>query len=109
MQTLEPSIARVKPLFPGTTCFPLSATKKEKNKSEMLEREFKQETHQLEKIFEVTGTPAVEDIAWMEEGSMKTVWVGESIHCSFSSISSGSNPRTSISCFLLPRRTQSTC
>ena len=41
----------------------------------MLEREFKQETHQLEKIFEVTGTPAVEDIAWMEEGSMKTVWV----------------------------------
>lgn len=50
----------------------------------MLEREFKQETHQLEKIFEVTGTPAVEDIAWMEEGSMKTVWVGESIHSSFS-------------------------
>lgn len=84
LQTLEPSITRVKPLFPGTTCFPLSATKKEKNKSEILEREFKQETHQLEKIFEVTGTPAVEDIAWMEEGSMKTVWVGELIHSSFS-------------------------
>lgn len=108
LQTLEPSISRVKPLFPGTTCFPLSATKKDKNKAEMLEREFKQETHQLEKIFEVTGTPAVEDIAWMEEGSMKTVFVRERFHRSSFCISSGSSRRTSTACFLRRRRTRST-
>ena len=39
----------------------------------MFEHEFKHRTHQLEKIFEVTGTPSAEDIAFMEEGPMKTV------------------------------------
>ena len=44
----------MKPLFPGTTCFPLSAPKKDKTKYIKIEQEFRAETHQLEKIFEIT-------------------------------------------------------
>ena len=73
MQTLESSITRIKPLFPGTTCYPLSTAKKDKNKRELFEREFQSETHQLEKIFEIIGTPSMEDIECMENGPMKTV------------------------------------
>lgn len=57
LQTLEPGI-RAQPLFPGKTCFPLSAKRAEREKSELFEEEFRAETHQLMKIFEVTGTPS---------------------------------------------------
>ena len=72
LQTLEPSAKRVRPLFPGTTCFPLSASKKDQNKQSKIEQEFQAQTHQLEKIFEITGTPAVEDIEQLEDGYLKT-------------------------------------
>lgn len=72
LQTLEPSIKRVTPLFPGTTCFPLSAPKKDKNKQIKIKQEFHAQTHQLEKIFEITGTPDLEDIQQLEEGFLKT-------------------------------------
>lgn len=73
LQTLESSITRIKPLFPGTTCYPLSTAKKDKNKKGLFEQEFQSETHQLEKIFEITGTPSAEDIECMEDGPMKAV------------------------------------
>lgn len=72
MQTLEPSVTRIRPLFPGTTCFPLSAPRKDKNRYEKMNQEFHAETHQLEKIFEIIGTPSKEDIDAMDEGTMKT-------------------------------------
>ena len=74
LQTLEPDVTRVRPLFPGTTCFPLSAPKKDKTKYIKIEQEFRAETHQLEKIFEITGTPSLADIEEMDEGPMKEVW-----------------------------------
>ena len=73
LQTLEPEVTRVRPLFPGTTCFPLSAPKKDKTKYIKIEQEFRAETHQLEKIFEITGTPSLADIEEMDEGPMKEV------------------------------------
>ena len=56
LQTLEPGI-RSQPLFPGRSCFPLSAKKAERANNDQLEEEFRAETHQLMKIFEVIGTP----------------------------------------------------
>ena len=35
-------------------------------------QEFHAETHQLEKIFEIIGTPSREDIEAMDDGVMKT-------------------------------------
>ena len=49
---------KAQPLFPGKTCFPLSAGRKERGHSEKLDEEFRAETHQLMKIFDVIGTPA---------------------------------------------------
>ena len=57
LQTLEPGI-RSQPLFPGKSCFPLSAKRAEREQSERFEEEFRAETHQLMKIFEVIGTPS---------------------------------------------------
>lgn len=57
LQTLEPGM-KAQPLFPGKTCFPLSAGRKERGNSEKLDEEFRAETHQLMKIFDVIGTPA---------------------------------------------------
>ena len=37
-----------------------------------MNQEFHAETHQLEKIFEIIGTPSKEDIDAMDEGTMKT-------------------------------------
>ena len=72
MQTLEPATIRVKPLFPGTTCFPLSAPKKDVNKHSKIAQEFQAQTHQLEKIFDIIGTPKKEDIDELEPGYLKT-------------------------------------
>ncbi|KNB43845.1 mitogen-activated protein kinase [Blastocystis sp. subtype 4] len=72
LQTLESSVTRIRPLFPGTTCYPLSTAKKDKNKKELFEREFQSETHQLEKIFEIIGTPSIEDIKCMENVRLLT-------------------------------------
>lgn len=65
LQTLEPGM-KAQPLFPGKTCFPLSAGRKERGNSEKLDEEFRAETHQLMKIFDVIGTPArwVLQAAW---------------------------------------------
>ena len=72
LQTLEPSVTRVKPLFPGTTCFPLSAPKKDKNKQSKIIQEFHAQTHQLEKIFEIIGVPEQEDLEQLEDGYLKS-------------------------------------
>ena len=69
---MEPSVTRVKPLFPGTTCFPLSAPKKDKNKQSKIIQEFHAQTHQLEKIFEIIGVPDQEDLDQLEDGYMKS-------------------------------------
>lgn len=65
-------MVKIRPLFPGTTCFPLSAPRREKNRQEKMAQEFHAETHQLEKIFEIIGTPSKEDIEAMDDGVMKT-------------------------------------
>ena len=62
----------MKPLFPGTTCFPLSAPKKDVNKHSKIAQEFQAQTHQLEKIFDIIGTPKKEDIDELEPGYLKT-------------------------------------
>ena len=72
LQTLEPN-HRPQPLFPGKSCFPLSARRAEKGQIERFGEEFRAETHQLEKIFEITGTPSLADIEEMDEGPMKEV------------------------------------
>ena len=69
---MEPSVTRVKPLFPGTTCFPLSAPKKDKNKQGKIIQEFHAQTHQLEKIFEIIGVPEQEDLEQLEDGYLKS-------------------------------------
>ena len=56
LQTL--SDTRSQPLFPGRSCFPLSASKKEKMNDELFEEEFESETHQLAKIFSIIGNPS---------------------------------------------------
>ena len=72
LQTLEPN-RRPQPLFPGKSCFPLSARRAEKGQIERFGEEFRAESHQLEKIFEITGTPSLADIEEMDEGPMKEV------------------------------------
>ena len=57
LQTLDPG-KRPQPLFPGKSCFPLSAKRNEKHHIERFGEEFRAETHQLMKIFEVIGTPS---------------------------------------------------
>ena len=56
LQTLESGL---KPTarFPGKSCFPLSSRRSERGQENQLEEEFRAETHQLMKIFEVIGTP----------------------------------------------------
>ncbi|KAK8801135.1 hypothetical protein WA158_001905 [Blastocystis sp. Blastoise] len=71
LQTLEPGISRPQPLFPGSTCFPLSAKRNEKERTEKFGEEFTRQTHQLEKIFHVIGTPSKEDIEVLEDCPMK--------------------------------------
>ena len=75
LQTLEPGL-KPAPLFPGKTCFPLSARRAEKGQIERFGEEFRAETHQLEKIFEVIGTPPREDLLALDDGPMKDVGCG---------------------------------
>ena len=75
LQTLEPN-RRPQPLFPGKSCFPLSARRSEKGQIERFGEEFRAETHQLEKIFEVIGTPPREDLLALDDGPMKDVGCG---------------------------------
>ena len=70
MQTLEPN-RRVQPLFPGSSCFPLSSKRNEKQQNERFGEEFRAETHQLMKIFEVIGTPSRDDVMQLDDGPMK--------------------------------------
>ena len=58
LQTLDPG-KRPNPLFPGKSCFPVSARRAEREHFERFGEEFKAETHQLFKIFDVIGTPSV--------------------------------------------------
>ena len=69
LQTL--SDTRSQPLFPGRSCFPLSAPKNEKMHDELFEEEFQSETHQLAKIFSIIGCPSKEDIESLDDGPMK--------------------------------------
>ena len=70
LQTLERG-KRPQPLFPGKTCFPLSARRYEKEQIERFGEEIRAETHQLMKIFEVIGTPPREDLESLDDGPMK--------------------------------------
>lgn len=72
LQTLIPG-KKPQPLFPGKTCFPLSARRAEREQMERLGEEFRAETHQLTKIFDVIGTPKKEDILGLDDGPMKDV------------------------------------
>ena len=72
LQTLERG-KRPQPLFPGKTCFPLSARLYEKEQIERFGEEIRAETHQLMKIFEVIGTPPREDLESLDDGPMKEV------------------------------------
>ena len=53
-----------------------AAPKKDKTKYIKIEQEFRAETHQLEKIFEVIGTPPREDLLALDDGPMKDVGCG---------------------------------
>lgn len=57
LQTLDPDKRKPAPLFPGKTCYPLSQSQRHVN-TEQLDREFRSKSHQLEKVFEVIGTPS---------------------------------------------------
>ena len=72
LQTLQ-SDRRPQPLFPGKSCFPLSARRAEKEQIERFGEEFRAETHQLEKIFEVIGTPTRDELMKLDDGPMKDV------------------------------------
>ena len=72
LQTLEPN-QRVQPLFPGSSCFPLSSKRNEKNQNERFGEEFRAETHQLIKIFEVIGTPHRDELMKLDHGPMRDV------------------------------------
>ncbi|KAK8797418.1 hypothetical protein WA158_004626 [Blastocystis sp. Blastoise] len=71
LQTLEPDTTKPQPLFPGTTCFPLSSRRHERGHVDRLEYEFRQETHQLLKIFAVIGTPSDDEINQLDDGMFK--------------------------------------
>jgi mitogen-activated protein kinase 1/3 len=69
LTTLEPG-GKSKPLFPGTTCYPLS---KDGNDFEpdTVRRELSNEHHQLNQIFKLTGTPSQEEIDAIENVQFK--------------------------------------
>ena len=80
LQTLDPDKRKPAPLFPGKTCYPLSQSQRHVN-TEQLDQEFRSKSHQLEKVFEVIGTPErcacgagvrrSEDMEGLDEGPMK--------------------------------------
>ena len=72
IQTLIPN-HKPQPIFPGKSCFPVSARRSEKDQMERLGEEYRSETHMLNKIFEVIGTPKREDIEGVDDGPMKEV------------------------------------
>ena len=45
------------PLFPGKSCYPFSSGTRQKDIQKFKE-EFDKKSHQLEKVFEVIGTPS---------------------------------------------------
>lgn len=71
LQTLEAHVSRPQPLFPGTTCFPLSAKRSEKGQLVRFGEEFRSESHQLLKIFEIIGTPTREEIMKLNDENMR--------------------------------------
>ena len=75
LQTLESGL-KPTALFPGKSCFPLSSRRSERGQENQLEEEFRAETHQLEKIFEVIGTPPREDLLALDDGPMKDFLLG---------------------------------
>lgn len=83
LKTLEPD-PHIQPLFPGKkdggkcdslgkSCFPLSSKQNEKTQNERFGEEFRAETHQLVKIFEVIGTPPREELLKLDDSPMKEV------------------------------------
>lgn len=85
LQTLESGL-KPTALFPGKSCFPLSSRRSERGQENQLEEEFRAETHQLMKIFEVIGTPDKwqrlaclrrrRDIEGLDDGPMKDFLLG---------------------------------
>merc|ERR1711934_1119079 len=59
VKTLDPS-ARVGPLFPGRTSYPLS---RDRGRHQNLAVELAKETHQMSQIFKLIGTPSKAEIA----------------------------------------------
>ncbi len=60
LMTLEPG-RMSKPLFPGTTCYPLSKDNGD-YAPDTVQREFSNEQHQLNQIFRLIGTPTEEEV-----------------------------------------------
>lgn len=57
----------------GSSCYPLSSKRNEKGQNERFGEEFRAETHQLVKIFEVIGTPPRDDLLKLDDSPMKDV------------------------------------
>ena len=108
LQTLEPGL-KPAPLFPGKTCFPLSARRAEKGQIERFGEEFRAETHQLEKIFEVIGTPTRDELMKLDDGPMKTVGVGRGCDRSTFSHWTTCRPPTSARCIRTRTARRSSC
>ena len=71
---MEPN-TKSTPLFPGSSCYPLSCKRNERLQNERFGEEFRAETHQLIKIFDVIGTPPRDDILKLDDSPMKEVAV----------------------------------
>lgn len=108
MQTLEPN-RRVQPLFPGSSCFPLSSKRNEKQQNERFGEEFRAETHQLMKIFEVIGTPSHDDVMQLDDGPMKEACMMMMMMISSSSRWSSCRRWTSNSCIRTRSRLPWSC
>jgi len=108
LQTLEPN-RRVQPLFPGSSCFPLSSKRNEKQQNERFGEEFRAETHQLMKIFEVIGTPSHDDVMQLDDGPMKEACMMMMMMISSSSRWSSCRRWTSNSCIRTRSRLPWSC
>lgn len=71
IQTLDPEGKKAKPLFPGATCYPLSNRPPGKPRDSVSEDEFNKTTHQVQRIFDVIGTPNAEDIAEIKDEKIR--------------------------------------
>mmetsp|Transcript_21710 Transcript_21710/g.69922 ORF Transcript_21710/g.69922 Transcript_21710/m.69922 type:complete len:502 (+) Transcript_21710:17-1522(+) len=73
--TVEQHTGRVRPMFPGDGCYPLSDRRdySDSEDDEDLMEELQQETHQLTRIFQVIGTPTEDEIERVQQHRFQRV------------------------------------